>query len=42
MSHSNHKIDADDTDSDSMGWRSLPDMVQTLDNNYSSDTDGAE
>ena len=42
VSDSEEGIDTDDNDNDSVGWRSLPDMVTTLEDSDSSDTDGAE
>ena len=35
-------IDMDDNENDSIGWRSLPNMVTTSKDSDSSDTDGTE
>ena len=42
VSNSNQSIDTDDNENDSMGWRSLPNMVTTSKDSGSIDTDGTE
>ena len=41
-SDSDQNTDTDENESDSMGWKNLPDMVMTSNNSDSSDTDGME
>ena len=42
VSDSDQSIDTEDNENDSMGWRSLPDMVTTSEDCDSSDTDWTE